>query len=283
MNWMHNPGMIRKPVIIAVLFLSSALVAAAPPLRIAVPAGSQGLAAARLWTALAREFGTREGTSLQPVIIQDDVLALEMLRLRQTDLAVLDTLAFLSCEEDYDLVGIVEHFGRPTEPFLLIASMESIIHRTEDLWRARLMLAGPQTAISWVYPLTWVRTMTSTSSQRSNAWPEPLEADSYAGLLKGIALGTADAGFIPEGLFQGLADGVLAARVRIVDMTEAYPLSLLVCRTDLGVDRSLIAKHLQGLTMEGLGIAVPDYQTLQQLEKLSRFMAQAEASGVLEP
>ncbi|MGD9941547.1 MAG: PhnD/SsuA/transferrin family substrate-binding protein [Clostridia bacterium] len=275
--------MIRKLAFVVVLFLISTLVAAAPPLRIAVPAGSQGLAAARLWTALAREFGSYEGTSLQPVIMQDDEKALEMLRLRQADLAVLDTLAFLSCKDDYDLLGVIEHFGRPAEPFVLIASMESIIHRTDDLWRARLMLAGPQTALSWAYPLTWVRTLTSTSSQFGSTWPDLLEADSYAGLLKDIALGTADAGFIPEGFFLGVADGVLAARVRIVDMTKAYPLSLLVGRTDLGVDRAMVAQHMQGLTVEGLGIAVPDSKTLQLLEELQRFMAQAEALGVSEP
>ncbi len=73
---MHNPGMIRKPAFAAVLFLSCTLASAAPPLRIAIPAGSQGLTAARLWTALATEFGTHDGTGLQPVVIQDDATAL---------------------------------------------------------------------------------------------------------------------------------------------------------------------------------------------------------------
>jgi len=280
---MHNPGMIRKPAFAAVLLLSCALASAAPPLRIAVPAGSQGLTAARLWTALASEFGSHEGTGLQPVIIQDDELALDMLRLRQADLAVLDTLAFLSSNKDYELLGIIEPYGRPVEAFVLIASMESIIHRTEDLWRARLMLAGPQTALSWLYPLAWVRTMTQALPQLATSRSEPLEADSYAGLLKGIALGTADAGFIPEGFFMAVADGVLAARVRIIDMTEAYPLSLLVGRTDLGVERLTAAKQLLGLRVEGLGISAPASRIQALLNELKQVMARMEAPGVTKP
>ncbi|MFH2115051.1 MAG: PhnD/SsuA/transferrin family substrate-binding protein [Spirochaetota bacterium] len=275
--------MIRKPAFVVILFLSCTLASAAPPLRIAVPAGSQGLTAARLWTALASEFGSHDATSLQPLIIQDDATALAMLRLRQADLAILDPLAFLACVEDYELLGIIEHYGRPTEAFVLIASMESIIHRTEDLWRARLMLAGPQTALSWAYPLAWTRIAVRNSAQPGDYKPEPLEADSYSGLLKGIALGTADAGFIPEGFFLGVADGVLAARVRVIDMTDAYPLGILVSRTDLGVDRKAVADRLQGLVVEGLGISAPDSHASGLLEELRQFMAKTEAQVVTEP
>jgi ABC-type phosphate/phosphonate transport system substrate-binding protein len=283
MNWMHNPGMIRKPVFAALLFFSCALASAAPPLRIAVPAGSLGLASARAWSALSNAFGSHDGTGLQPVLIQDDATALSMLQLRQADIAVLDTAAYLATMDTYELLGIIENYGRPLEAFVLIASMGSIIHRTDDLWRARLMLAGPPAAFSWVYPLAWVRSLRTASTPPGNTASEPLEADGYAGVLKGIALGTADAGFIPEGFFQGLADGMLAARVRIIETTEAYPLNLLVGRMDLSSDRKAAARHLQGLSVEGLGITAPEVRTLGILQELKLFLAQAEATGVTEP
>lgn len=280
---MHNPGMIRKPVFASVLLLSCTLAFAAPPLRIAIPAGSQGLTVARLWMALAIEFGSHDGTGLHPVLVQDDATALAMLRLRQADLAVLDPLTFLTGMKGFELLGIISQFGRNEESFVLIASMESIIHRTEDLWRARLMLAGPQTALSWAYPLAWARSKTRTAVHPGGQGSYPLEADSYAGLLKGIALGTADAGFLPEGFFLGVADGVLAARVRIIDMTKAYPLNVLVSRTDLGNERKAVAMNLQGLAVEGIGISAPDAQTLPLLEELGLFMAEVEVLGVTEP
>jgi ABC-type phosphate/phosphonate transport system substrate-binding protein len=279
---MHNPGMIRK-LVLAVLFFSCTLAYAAPPLRIAVPAGSLGLATARLWSALSNEFGSHDGTGLQPVLIQDDATALSMLQLRQADLAVLDTAAYLASMNDYELLGIIENYGRPLEAFVLITSMGSIIHRTEDLWRARLMLAGPEASLSWAYPLAWVRSLSKASIPPGDSTTEPLEADGYAGVLKGIALGTADAGFIPEGFFLGLADGVLAARVRIIGTTRAYPLNLLVGRTDLSSDRRAAARRLPGLSVEGLAITAPEGQTLGVLQELKLFLAQAEAIGVTEP
>jgi hypothetical protein len=145
------------------------------------------------------------------------------------------------------------------------------------------MLAGPQTALSWVYPLAWARNSARASNQTTISASDPVEADSYAGLLKGIALGSADAGFIPEGFFLGVADGVLAARVRIVARTEAYPLNLLVSRTDLVADRKAVAQQLQGLYVAGLGISAPDMQALRMLDELRKFMAQAEVPGVPEP
>ena len=276
---MHNPDMIRKPAFAAVLLFSCALASAAPPLRLAIPAGSQGLNAARLWAVMAREFGNPDATSLQPVIIQDDDTALAMLRLREVELAVLDPLSYLANTGEYELLGVVELYGRSVEAFVLIASMDSIIHRTEDLWRARLMLAGPKTTLSWAYPLAWIR----NSSSSPGELPLPMEADSHAGLLKGIALGTADAGFLPEGYLLGMADGVLSARVRIIDRTEAFPLAVLVCRADLGAERKARARNLQGLVVEGLGISPVDAHTITMLNHLEKFMVQAESTGVPQP
>jgi ABC-type phosphate/phosphonate transport system substrate-binding protein len=276
---MHNPGMIRKSAIAAALFLSCTLASAAPPLRLAVPAGSQGLTAARLWTAIAAEFGNPDGTSLQPVIVQDDATALGLLRLRQVELAVLDPLSYLYNADEYDLLGLIEPYGKPAEAFVLIASMDSIIHRTADLWRAKLMLAGPRTTLPWAYPLAWIRDSVGFPEHL----PEPLEADSYAGLLKGIALGTAEAGFLPEGFFLSIADGVLAARVRVIDRTEAFPLIVLVGRTDLGEDRKKLAKHLHGLAVEGLEISAADAQTGQRLKYLKTVMAGVESFIVPQP
>lgn len=276
---MHNPGMNRKPAFAIVLFLSCTLAFAAPPLRLAIPAGSQGLNAAKLWVAMAREFGNHDDTSLHPVIIQDDDTALTMLRLREVELAVLDPLSFIDNTGEFELLGVVELYGRSVEAFVLIASMDSIIHRTEDLWRARLMLTGPKATLSWAYPLAWIRNSASTQG----VLPLPIEADSHAGLLKGIALGTADAGFLPEGFFLGMADGVLSARVRVIDRTEAFPLALLVARADLGAERKARAKNLQGLVIEGLGISPVDTQTASRLKHLEKCMAQAEFTGVPQP
>jgi ABC-type phosphate/phosphonate transport system substrate-binding protein len=261
------------------LLFACSLVTAVPPLRVAIPAGSQGLNTARLWTALALEFGSYADTALQPIIIPDDETALTLLSLRQADLAVLDPLTYLSSAQGYELLGVLEHYGRPTEAFVLIASMESIIHRTEDLWRARLMLVGPKTGLSWTYPLVWTETSLNNYYSRS----EPIEADSYAGLLKGVALGNADAGFLPEGFYLGISDSLLAARVRVLDVTAEFPLSILVARTDMATERSAAAKQLIGLKIEGLGISSPTQQTHRSLAELVRLMSLAEVKGVTQP
>jgi len=141
------------------------------------------------------------------------------------------------------------------------------------------MLAGPRNTLPWAYPLAWIR----NSSGFQGNLPAPLEADSYAGLLKGIALGTADAGFLPEGFFLALADGVLAARVRVIDRTEAFPLFLLVGRKDLSTERKAAAKRLQGLVVEGHGISAADVQTSRLLDYLGAVMARAGSSNVSQP
>lgn len=237
----------KATALVMLICFASGLAAGAPPLRIGLAAGADGLLVAGTWSALAGQFQERTGTTLGITIVADDRAVSGLLADKQVELAVLDALHFIAKPAGLILLGTMASYGADRQRFLLLAAADSIIHRPEDLWRARLVLAGPQDCMSWVYPLAW--------SVRSGYLPADhapvLREDSPEGVLRSIALGTADAGFLPEGYMDQRAGSALAARVRVLAATAAYPLAVLVARVDLADERLQLAQALPGITHGG--------------------------------
>lgn len=258
----------RVPACI-LLFLAVLPAAADPPLRLALAAGADGLRTAQVWHAAAEAFRVRTGVPLEPLLAPSGEEVLRSLDSRESEAAVLDAAVYLRNRDRLRILGIAAEFGPPYDRFLLVAGADSVIHRPEDLSRARLVLASGPGSLPWDLPLAWARRYlgpgTGTIGPR-------LEAG-YEGVLRSIALGQADAGFLPEGFFEGRRSSALADRVRIVAALPPCPLAILVVRRDLAGDRAALVEGLLDLstgTMELLS-PPPDLETmLSDLEEALR-------------
>ena len=241
--------------VLACLLLSLACLAAAadPPLRLALEAGADGLRTAQDWQAAAREYLSRTGVPLEPLLVSSPEEMLRALDSREAEAAVLDAAALLKNRDRLRILGVAAEYGSPYERFLLVASVESVIHRPEDLPRARLVLAGTPGTLPWDLPLAWARRARGPDAGAADPRPEA----GYEGVLRNVALGQADAGFLPGGFLEGRKTSALADRIRIVAAIPPCPLALLVARRDLAGDRAALAEGLLGLAAGTLELRAP--------------------------
>ncbi len=242
----------RVPACI-LLSLAALTAAADPPLRLALSAGADGLRTAQDWNIAAESFRARTGVGVEPLLAATGEAILRSLDVREAEAAVLDAAVYLRNRDRLRILGIAVEFGSPYERFLLAAGADSVIHRPEDLSRARLVLASGPGSLPWDLPLAWARRYRGPASGASDPRPET----GYEGVLRSIALDLADAGFLPEGFLEGRKSSALADRVRIVAATPPYPLAVLVARRDLAGDRAALAERLLGLSAGAMELRSP--------------------------
>ncbi|PKL26169.1 MAG: hypothetical protein CVV47_03300 [Spirochaetae bacterium HGW-Spirochaetae-3] len=220
---------------IIITFAASLPVAAAPPLRIAVPAAGEGLRAAERWSDLTR--GAPAGYSIQVAIVEDDLAARSLLASRDAEAAVLDPVSYLAYGPGIYVAAIMGSYGGPYARFSLIVPGSSIFHRLSDLRSARVAFRGPPSGIAAAYAHAWARTL--------GAFPggvrEEIELDSFESVLRAVALSEVDAGFVPTTFLESLGSSVLLENVRELASSPRVPLALLVVREDLSAQRKELA------------------------------------------
>jgi len=239
-----------------------------PPLRIAVPAGPDGLATAGAWAELAVAYRASSGVELELAIVEDDRAVLAALREKTAEIGVVDTFAYLGSPSGLAVLGVGASYGRPYERLAMIVGADTIIHRPEDLWRARIVAVGPPEGLAWGFALAWARGFAPAVSWRGVT----LHERGYEGALKAVALGLADAGFVPETLLGSIRVGQLAARVRVVASAGPFPLTLLAVRSDLSAERNGLAMGLIGLTGGDFALFAPPSDLAQVLASLGAYL-----------
>lgn len=212
-------------------------VGAVPPLRIAVPAAGEGLHAAGQWSSLARKT-TMEST-IQVAIVEDDLAALALLQSRDAEVVVLDPVSYLSYGPGLSIVAIMEYYGEPYTRFSLIVPGSSIFHRLPDLNSPRVAFRGPSSGIARTYTYAWAHTL--------GAFPagirEEILLDSFESVIRAVALGEVDAGFVPTAFMETLRGSVLLEKVRELASSPRIPLALLVYRDDLNPQRKELVQY----------------------------------------
>jgi len=246
-----------RATLLGVIIVSSALlsVAAAPPLRIAVPAAGEGLRVAERWSGLSRDAQIE--STIQVAIVEDDLAARFLLESRDAEAAVLDPVSYLAYGPGVSIVAIMENYGEPYTRFSLIVPGSSIFHRLSDLRSARVAFRGPDTGIARTYAYAWAHTLGAFH----DGIREEILLDSFESVLRAVALAEVDAGFVPTTFIDSVRGSVLLENVRELASSPRVPLALLVVRDDLNAQRMNLARdcadHLASEGSPGL-VALPD-------------------------
>lgn len=234
--------------------------AAQPPVVLAVPAGEEGLARLRQWQPLAAYLAESTGLEVNLEILEDHPAVLEALRSNRCDLAFVDPLwcALLVRRVGGRPLARPQVGARDTVRAALVAHRDSIIRAPADLAGATVALTGyRESAAGYFLPLRLLR---DTGALRLPGI-RLVYSDTDLSVLKGVAYGKLQAGFVTSAVLDDPAQAPLAAQVRVVLESDPAPQWTVVARPDLreaasaALRRQLLSAHRSARGLEALRAA----------------------------
>ena len=219
--------------------------AAEPPTTLALPASEEGLERYRRWKPITDYLSEASGTSLILEVVEDHSSIQEGLESNLYDLALVDPVWYVMLAEKGLCTPLARPvmLGRDTFRSLLIVHRDSIIRDTGDLEAATIALIGSrESALGYYIPLVLLKSNGIGLSSDSDTI---LFSDTFLSILKGVAYGKLEAGFISSTVLDNGNNSLLREQVRVIWESEAIPQWTVVARA--GFRQNTIASVLQAL------------------------------------
>jgi phosphonate transport system substrate-binding protein len=243
---------------------------AEPPTTLALPASEEGLARYRQWKPITDFLTETSGIVLILEMVEDHSSILQGLETNLYDLAFVDPVWYVILADRGLCIPLVRPvvLGRDTFRSLLIVHRDSIIHNTGDLAAATIALTGSlESALGYYIPLAILGANSLGISSDSDTI---LLSDTFLSILKGVAYGKLEAGFVSSAVLDNGSNSFLREQVRVIWESEAIPQWTVIARA--GLRQSTIDSVLQALL--DMGKSGPGRSALQP----SSFSAFVEAS-----
>ncbi len=219
--------------------------AAEPPATLALPASEEGLARYCRWKPITDYLSEVSGIALNLEIVEDHSSIRKGLETNLYDLALVDPVWYVILSERGLCMPLVRPvtLGRDTFRSLLIVHRDSIIRDTADLTSATIALTGSrESALGYYIPLVLLDANGLRSSTTSATI---LLSDTFLSILKGVAYGKLEAGFVSSIVLDNGNNSLLREQVRVIWESEAIPQWTVVARA--GFRENTIASVLQAL------------------------------------
>ena len=229
---LYNPADMRRQKL---AWLASAALALADiplfcaPISIAVPVQQGGLETTRAWTLLCRQVQAESGIELRFVVTKDQEAALDELRRRFVDLAVVDPAWYAGNKRN--LVPLLEArvARQGAVSVSLIVPRGSISYKLTDLAERSIALTRTgQSAAGYFVPLALL-------AEAGVVYADPKRlvlAETFDSILKGVAFGSLDAGAIPSYELDSEAGRAYADFIRVIAQSDPLPHPLIVGRVE---------------------------------------------------
>ncbi|MBN2552505.1 MAG: phosphate/phosphite/phosphonate ABC transporter substrate-binding protein [Spirochaetales bacterium] len=206
---------------------------AEPPVVLAVPANEEGLARFRQWKPITDYLSDASGLLLVLEMVEDHPAILRGLAANQYDLAFVDPVWYVTLVGRGLCVPLARpvSLSRDTVRSLLIVHRDSIIRDVSDLGEAKIALTGRfESALGYYLPLSLLESRGLRLAADSD---RILFSDTFLSILKGVAYGKLEAGFVSSSVLDEGDNASLREQVRVVLESEAIPQWTLVYRSDL--------------------------------------------------
>ena len=217
---------------VCLLFLLPQLLTAAPPVVLAVPANEEGLVRFRQWTPLAEYFTEASGLNLNLEIVEDHPSVLRGMESKLYDLAFVNPVWYVFLADRGLCIPLARPIvaSRDTFRSLLIVHRDSIVRTVDDLSGKRVALTVPFESVGGYYiPLALLEANNLSIADNEKF----VFSDTFLSILKGVAYGKLEAGFVSSPVLDDLRNAFLREQVRVVLESDAIPQWTVVVRGDL--------------------------------------------------
>jgi phosphonate transport system substrate-binding protein len=206
---------------------------AEPPVVLALPASEEGMVLFRQWKPITDYLTETSGLVLILEMVEDHSSILQGLENNLYDLAYVNPVWYVMLAERGLCIPLARPvvLGRDTFRSLLIVHRDSIIRNAGDLAAATIALTGlSESALGYYIPLALLEAHGLGISSASDTI---LFSDTFLSILKGVAYGKLEAGFVSSAVLDDGDNSSLREQVRVILESEAVPQWTVVARADL--------------------------------------------------
>lgn len=181
---------------------------------------------------LAEYFREESGLSLILEIVEDHPSVLRGMENKLHDLAFVDPVWYVLLADRGLCIPLARPIvaSRDTFRSLLIVHRDSIVRSVDDLSGRRVALTVPfESAGGYYIPLALLEANNLSIADNEKF----VFSDAFLSILKGVAYGKLEAGFVSSPVLDDLRNASLREQVRVVLESEAIPQWTVVARGDL--------------------------------------------------
>lgn len=218
----------------------------AVPVRIAVPALGEGMEKLKQWTPLVKNIENESEIEINLVIARDNAVIKKGLEDHYYDLAFIDSYWYFLWKGKNFCIPIAqaEVNGKTTRRILLVVNKDSIITNKEDLKdRSIAFTLKNESAAGFYIPLAM---LLEKKVDPFSYFKESVFAETFQSIIKGVAYGKLDAGFITSNVYDRKENKSLAGSLRILLSSDPVPGWILIARN--GFNREIAVKIKNALT-----------------------------------
>jgi phosphonate transport system substrate-binding protein len=221
---------------------------AEPPVVLALPANEEGLARFQQWKPITDYLTETSGSTLILEMVEDHPSVRRGLERNLYDLAFVNPVWYVFLAK----LQLCKPLARPivasrdTFRSLLIVHRDSIVRNVDDLLGGTIALTGPfESALGYFLPLA----LLESHGLSVSSYDKILFSDTFPSILKGVAYGKLEAGFVSSSVLDERDNASLREQVRVVLESEAIPQWTVVARP--GVRQETITAVRQALLEMG--------------------------------
>ncbi len=204
----------------------------AVPVNFAVPSSGEGLRQLLLWSPLIDLLKDETGLDINLVITKDHEIIKKEMELKNYDFALIDPFWYKYWQNTGVCFSFLETGRKETDGFrsILIVHKGSVFRTLKDLENRSIALTVPfDSALGFYIPLAMMfeHGIEPFSYFKAIVFPETFES-----VLKGIAYGKLDSGFITSDLLDNPGNSRYRDEIRVIIESEILPCPVIVVRKD---------------------------------------------------
>ena len=202
------------------------------PVHVVVPALGEGMLKLQQWTPIVEILEDTCGLNINLIVARDNEVIKRGFQSKNYDMAFVDPFWYFLWEKNLlcQSVAQAEIEGSTFRRIMLVVHKDSIFRKLEDLKNKRIAFTlKNESAAGFYLPLAM---LLEKNIDPFSYFEENIFSETFQSILKGVAYGKLDAGFITSNIYNRKENKSLTDSLRILLSSTKIPQWILVMRSD---------------------------------------------------